>query len=183
MTGSIVAKRYAYALFSIGKEVGDNELDAYWRSLSDLDQALKSSPELTQVLTSPIFSFEEKSKVISKLGETLELNKTILNFCFLLAEKKRISAFSSICADFGRLLDEERGIIRGEILTAVALTKKKQQEVLQSLGEKSKSELALEFGVAPEIIGGVILKVGDKVMDASLRAQLSILKESIKRGE
>jgi len=94
-----------------------------------------------------------------------------------------MGSIDGIADAFDTLLDVKNGVIRGEILTAVELEGQKQEAVLSDLEKKAGRKLALQFGVAPEILGGVVLKVGDKVMDASLRAQLSILKDSIKRGE
>lgn len=183
MSCNIVANRYAKALFFLGKEAGPKKLDAFSVSLGGLGEAYGASSALVQVLSSPLFSVEEKRKVLGSLAEKLSTDETVLNFCYLLAEKQRMDMLPAIVASFGNLLDEERNVLRGEVVTATALAAKKQESVLSALGKKTKSTLALEFGVDPEILGGVMLKVGDKVLDASLRAQLSILKDSIKRGE
>lgn len=183
MSCNIVANRYAKALFFIGQEAGAKKLDAFSSSLDNLGEAYGASTALVQVLCSPLFSVEEKRKTLGSLAEKLSLDSTVLNFCYLLAEKKRMDILPAIAAAFSDLLDEERNVLRGEIITAAALPAKKQESVLSALGKKTKSTLALEFGVDPDILGGVMLKVGDKVLDASLRAQLSILKDSIKRGE
>ena len=183
MTGNIIANRYAKALFSLGCQTGDKALNAYAGSLGKLRKAVQVNPSLAQVFRSPIFTLSEKRNVLTKLAKSLSLDKTVHNFCLLLAEKNRMDSIEGIASAFDTLLDARNGIIRGEILTAVELEGQKQEAVLSDLEKKAGRKLALQFGVAPEILGGVVLKVGDKVMDASLRAQLSILKDSIKRGE
>lgn len=183
MSCNIVANRYAKALFFLGREAGPEKLQAFGSSLGGLGEAYSVSPPLALVLCSPLFSVDEKRKTLQSLGKKLSTDDTVLNFCYLLAEKKRMDMLPAIVSAFNALLDEENNVVRGEVLTAVALDEKKQQSVLKALGKKTDSTLELEFGVDPEILGGVMLKVGDKVLDASLRAQLSILKDSIKRGE
>ena len=183
MTGNIAVRRYALALFSLGKKTGLPELESYAESLRALRAALAESSDLVHVFKSPIFTHEEKKKVIEKLTAKLKLKGTILNFCRLLADKDRLRELEGICDTFNQLLDAEKGVVRGQLLTAVPLTDEKQTAVVRLLEEKTKRALMLKFGVSPEILGGVVLKVGDQVMDASLRAQLSILKDTIKRGE
>jgi len=183
LTGNIAARRYAQALFSLGKKSGLPELEGYAESLGALRSALAESPDLVRVFKNPIFTHEEKKKVIEKLAAKLKLTGTIVNFCRLLADKNRLRELEDICDTFNRLLDAEKGVLRGTLLTAVPLNEEKQAAVVRQLKEKTEHTLVLEFGVSPEILGGVVLKVGDQVMDASLRAQLSILKDTIKKGE
>lgn len=183
MTGNIAARRYAQALFSLGKRAGLPELESYASSLGSLDAAMRVSPDLHRVFKAPILTADEKKKVVAGLAEKLNIEGAILNFLMLLADKNRLRDLSDIAAVFSDLLDTEKGVVRGKLLTAVKLDQKKQDALIAQLEKKAKRTLVLEFGVSPEILGGVVLKVGDKILDASLRAQLSILKDTIKRGE
>ncbi len=183
MTGNIVARRYAQALFALGKKSGLPELESYASSLGELRSALAESVDLVRVFRNPIFTAEEKKKVVRKLASKLKVKGAILNFCLLLADKDRLSELSGISSAFEALLDMEKGVLRGQLLTAVPIEDAKQTEIVKQLEKKAKRTLVLNFGVTPEILGGAVLKVGDQVMDASLRAQLSILKDTIKRGE
>jgi F-type H+-transporting ATPase subunit delta len=183
LTGNIAARRYAQALFSLGKKSGLPELEGYAESLGALRSALAASPDLVRAFKNPIFTHEEKKKVIENLAAKLKLKGAIVNFCRLLADKDRLRELEGICDTFSRLLDAEKGVVRGTLLTAVPLDEEKQAAVVKQLEKKAERTLVLEFGVSPEILGGVVLKVGDQVMDASLRAQLSILKDTIKKGE
>ena len=183
MTGTIVARRYARALFALGKKNGLPELENYASSLGTLCATLEGSPDLARVFRNPIFSPEKKKQVLRHIAAQLKFEGAILNFCLLLADKNRLRELERISAIFDQLLDAEKGVLRGELLTAVKLSAAKQTAVIKELEQQSEHSLVLSFGVAPEILGGVVLKVGDQVMDASLRAQLSILKDTIKRGE
>jgi F-type H+-transporting ATPase subunit delta len=183
LTGNIVARRYARALFALGKKSGLPELESHAASLAEMRQALAESPDLARVFRNPIFSAAEKRSVVKNLAKKLKISGPPLNFCLLLAEKGRLGSLEAIAAAFDELLDAEKGVLRGKLLTAVSLDQTKQTAITAQLEKTAKRSLALEFGVDPEILGGVVLKVGDQVMDASLRAQLSILKDTIKRGE
>ena len=101
----------------------------------------------------------------------------------MLADKERLACLGEIVACFRKLLDDAKGIIRGNLTTAVELTEEKQVALKAELEQKAGTSIELGFDVDPDILGGIVLKVGDKVLDASLRAQLAILRETFKRGE
>lgn len=183
MIGNIVARRYARALFSLGKEQGDAELIAYGKNLSGLVEALKESPQLDRIFRNPVFKAEEKKAVLDAILSKIEPKQMVINFCHLLADNNRLSFFAEIEAFYAQLLDEHQGVSRGEVVTAIKLDKDLKDKLKSSLEEKVSRQLVLEYAVDPSILGGLVLKVGDRVMDASLRAQLVAMKETIKRGE
>ena len=130
-----------------------------------------------------VISVAEKQKVLSQVLDKLDVDPMIKNFCSLLAEKERLPLFEEIAEAFGKLLDEAWGVVRGKLLTAVSLSKEQQAGILARLEKQTSKQIALKFEVDPSILGGVVLQVGDNVLDASLRAQLAILRDIIKRGE
>lgn len=179
-----MARRYAKALFAVGKKVGEAELASFGKDLAALDEALKASPELLRVFKNPIIGIEEKKAVVGKVLDSLDAGGVVKNFCSLLADKDRLGNLPEIAAVYRDILDAEQGIVRGECLTAVDLDTTKQDEIKKALETQLKDQkLVLDFAVDPSILGGVKLKVGDKILDASLKAQLSLLKDQIKRGE
>lgn len=183
MRANIVARRYARALFSIAQGQGDAERDAYGKDLAALAEVLAETPELLKVFGNPLFSADEKKAIVEKILGNLNTTPVVKNFCFLLADKERLSALPEIEAFYSTLLDEAKGVVRGELVTAVELADAKQDEVKKQLADQLGRELILDFGTDADILGGVMLKVGDKIFDASLRAQLNSMKEQIKRGE
>ncbi|MDR2604043.1 MAG: F0F1 ATP synthase subunit delta [Desulfovibrio sp.] len=183
MRSSIAARRYARALYSLGREKGLPELEGYSAALGMLSAALGESPQLRNLMGNPVISAAEKTSVIDTLAGRLKISGPVLNFCRLMADNKRLPELPAATVAFNALLDAEKGVARGEIFTATALDETKKGEVTATLAEKSGRKPALEFRVDPSILGGVVLKIGDMVMDASLRAQLSILKDTIKKGE
>ena len=191
MIGNVVSRRYAAALFSLGKEAGMAELERYGASLSALGEAVEKTPKLAEAFRNPVLSSEEKKKVVLALldvagvgakpaGDEEPVEK---RFCALLADKGRLDLLPAIAADFGVMLDEASGISRGVVTTAVELDEEYMDKIKSKLESQTGRKLVLEFVIDPAIIGGIVLRVGDSVYDASLRAQLDNLRESIKRGE
>lgn len=183
MTDAIVARRYAGAIFALGKEQGDEALSRYGSDLAALGDMLAVSPKLDAALRSPVISINEKKAVMGKLLKKIKADKTVSNFCLLLADKERLAYLGEIVDWYGKLLDDAKGIIRGTLTTAVELTDNKRAELKAELEKKAGASIELAFDVDASILGGVVLKVGDRVLDASLRAQLAILRETFKRGE
>ena len=173
MTDAIVARRYAGAIFALGKQQGDEALSRYGSDLAALGDMLAASPKLDAALKSPVI----------KLLKKIKADKTVSNFCLLLADKERLAYLGEIVGWYGKLLDDAKGIIRGTLTTAVELTDNKRAELKAELEKKAGASIELAFDVDASILGGVVLKVGDRVLDASLRAQLAILRETFKRGE
>lgn len=183
MTGNIVARRYAKALYSLGRKQGPDAPAAFGKDLDALAGVLEEAPLLLRVFANPIVTSEEKKAVLSAVAEKLKLSDVVRNFLGLLADKERLSSLLDIAAYYRLLLDADQGIMRGELVTAMPLAAPRQETIKKRLEKQSGKKLVLSFGVDKAILGGVLLKIGDKVLDASLRAQLEILKEQIKRGD
>ncbi|WP_031484656.1 ATP synthase F1 subunit delta [Maridesulfovibrio frigidus] len=182
MTGNIVSRRYAKALFSVGQKQGEADLAAYGKALADLSQILEDSPEALRLFQNPVFSADEKKAVLDKLLEKISAGPVVKNFCNLLADKGRLDCLPEIASDYSGMLDTIQGVVRGKLVTAIKLTDKRQVEIKERLETQLKCKLELEFAMNNDILGGVVLQVGDKVLDASIRAQLQMMKEQIKRG-
>lgn len=183
MTDAMIARRYAAALFALGKEQGEEALGRYNADLQALSGEMREVPALAAVLQSPVIATTEKKAVLNGVLKKMKADQTIRNFCLLLADKERLACLGDIVRCYGTLLDEARGILRGRLTTAVELTEERQAALKAELEQKAGTAIELGFEVDPEILGGIVLKVGDKVLDASLRAQLAILRETFKRGE
>jgi len=183
LTGNIVARRYAKALFSLAKKAGKKSLAEYGKDLEAFAGVLEASPDLLKVFANPLISAETKKAVLAGVVGKLTLKPIVANFLSLLADKERLSSVLEVSAYYRILLDESEGVMRGQFVTAYALSEPRQDQIKSKLEKQSGKKLVLSFAVDPAILGGVLLKVGDKVLDASLRAQLEILKEQIKRGE
>jgi F-type H+-transporting ATPase subunit delta len=183
LTGNIVARRYAKALFSLAAKAGKKAPAEFGKDLEAFASVLETSPDLLKVFANPIITADVKKAVLKGVLDKLALKPTVVNFLSLLADKERLPFVLDVAATYRALLDEAQGVMRGQLVTAYALTEARQDQIKTKLEKQSGKKLVLSFAVDPAILGGVLLQVGDKVLDASLRAQLDILKEQIKRGE
>ena len=183
MINTVVARRYANAIFALGKKDGDAALSSRGECLAALGEMLAAAPGLDLTLKSPVIGVSEKKAVLDKLLTKLKADETMRNFCFLLADKERLVFLSEIATWYGKLLDEAKGIIRGQCITAVQLSADKKSKLKDTLQQKAGADIELTFAVDKDILGGMVLKMGDRVLDASLRAQLGILRETFQRGE
>ena len=182
MTGSVAARRYARALFDLAKQSGLETLEKTGADMQSFASLAQESPELARLFRDPVFSAEEKQNVVAAIADRLETGAMVRNFLYLLAEKKRLMFLDKIAGEYQALLDAEKGILRGEIVSAMPLDEATQADVLGQLEKKAGQSLVLNFKVDKALLGGMLLKVGDNVMDASLKTQLSLLKDTIKRG-
>jgi F-type H+-transporting ATPase subunit delta len=183
LTGNIVAKRYAKALFAVASSEGEGAVAKYGAELAALAEVLEAAPEILRIFRNPIFTLDEKRGVVRALLDKLAATAMVRNFCMLLADKDRLGFLPEIAAFYSRLLDDAQGVVRGKVVTAVRLSDGMQKAVADKLQKDSGRKIVLDYEVDPDIIGGLVLKVGDRILDASIRAQLQILKENIKRGE
>lgn len=183
MIGNVVSRRYASALFALGKDAGMAELERYGASLRALGEAVEKTPKLAEAFSNPVLSVEEKKKVALALLDVAGGGAMEQRFCALLADKGRLALLPAIAADYDVMLDEARGISRGVVTTAIELDEKRKDAIKNKLELQTERKLELEYVIDPSIIGGIVFRVGDVVYDASLRAQLDNLRESIKRGE
>lgn len=182
MTDTVVARRYASALFALGAKEGGDARQRHGECLAELAEILSLEPKLGLALKSPVVEIAEKKAVMGAILDKLNADKTMRNFCFLLADKKRLAALAEIARWYGMMLDDANGVSRGRVITAIKLSPEKQNRIREDLKKKIGGDIELTFGVDPDILGGMVLAVGDRVLDSSLRAQLGILRENLRRG-
>ncbi|AMK09844.1 MAG: ATP synthase F1 subunit delta [Pseudodesulfovibrio sp.] len=183
MIGNVVSRRYAKALFAVGAAKGEAEQAKYGEQLVAIAASIEAAPEATAFFKNPAFSAEEKKAVLNQLVEKASVEPMVKNFCDLLADRGRVEMLSAIASDYKAMIDAVSGVITGELITVSELNEDRKSAIKAKLEAQAGKKLELAFGTDESILGGIVLKVGDKVMDASLKAQLQILKENIKRGE
>lgn len=181
MTSTVIAKRYAKALFAVAKEEG--KLEAYSQALKDIDAFLEESPEVEATLVSPVFPADIKKTVIKEIIKALRVEAALANFLQLLVERGRIQHLKLMVACFQELMDEETGVVRAVVRSAVPLPKDLQDKFSEVLAQVAGKQVTLQIEEDPAIIGGVVAHVGDMVLDGSIKSQLQSIRESIGRGE
>ncbi|OIP45429.1 MAG: F0F1 ATP synthase subunit delta [Deltaproteobacteria bacterium CG_4_10_14_3_um_filter_60_8] len=178
MKNSILARRYAKALFAVGKE--EAVVDAYAKALSELASLYTSTPEVKDALINPMYPIDVRVKVIQDLMKAMGASQVLGNFMTLLVQKKRAAFLPEIAEAFQALVDEENNICRGTVITATELNPALQGKIEAAMIVLTGKKVSLATRVDPALIGGFVAKVGDLVLDGSIKSQLEGLKESIK---
>ena len=173
-SGDLGAKRYAQAAFELARESGN--LNDWLVALSEISEFM-SNPEVVRVLENTRVAVEAKLNLIDQaLGS---LPPLALNIARLLVRKGRTRLAPEIVTEFRRLADESEGIEHARAITAVPLTDAEREALITRLQEQTGKRIVLETGVDPELIGGLVLLIGDKMVDSSVRARLHALRERL----
>jgi F-type H+-transporting ATPase subunit delta len=178
---TILARRYAKALFAVGKE--DGKFEEYNDVLQGLAGVYASDVGLADSLTNPLYPVDVRSKVMEGVVASIGVDKIMSNFLNLLVEKKRADVLPEIAEEFQIMVDEEKNVSHGSVVSAVELSDELQAKVQATLEKLTGKKVELTTSVDPSIIGGVIAKVGDLELDGSIKTQLASLKDSIKGRE
>ncbi len=173
-----LAGRYASALFGLARD--ERQIDAVGRSLDSLDRALTESPELAQLAASPAFSREDAGKAFAAVGQQLSLDPITANFLGVLAGNGRKNQLQSVIRAFRRLAAEHRGETTAEVVTANPLNDDQLSALKAQLRARAGRDVAIETRIDPEILGGIVIKMGSQMIDASIRTKLNRLAEAMK---
>jgi F-type H+-transporting ATPase subunit delta len=167
---TIQAKRYAQAAFQIAQDRGEVEL---W--LADLGRiaALTQVQELVDALNNPALPVQTKRNLLDSLLKTA--NKMVLNLVYLLVEKGKFNLISGIYMTFRQLSDELQGIDKAEVTIAVPLDNEERQRIIQYLERVRGKKVVITEKVDDKIIGGIIARVGGKIIDGSTSSRLTAL--------
>jgi len=176
-----VARRYARALLILGKE--EDQADLYGEELNRFAQLIASESEFRQVISNPLYGAEKRKMILTQVLEKMDLSRVINSFLLLLFDKRRLGFVDSINEFYQRLADELKGIARAGLISATDLSSDSIEQIRTALSQLTGKEIIIEFEQDPGLIGGVVARIGDLVLDGSIKTQLLSMKESIKRGE
>ena len=177
---SNVGGRYAQALFDLASD--ENQVPAIEADLKSLKAAIADSSDLRALLASPRFSAEDKGKGLAGIARKAKFNATTQKFLGLLAANGRASALAETILAFERLAADARGAVSAEVVTAVPLTSAQSKGVAQALHQALGKDPEISTRVDPALLGGIKVKVGSRLFDASLRSKLDSLKFALKRA-
>ncbi len=181
MKNLAVARRYAKALLLIGKE--DGQTDVYRKELSGFAGLMQQAEALNQAITNPLYEASGRRNVLQAVIDRLDISKTMKSFLLLLFDKGRIGFVDSINEFYQKFADELNGIARASLVSATDLSDDTVEKIRAALSKKTNKEIILEVEQDPELIGGIVTKIGDLVWDGSIKTQLSNMRETFKRGE
>ena len=177
MSGRGSARRHAQAIFQIARAAG--ELEKWREELKKVAQAV-ADPVLSLLLESPRLALAEK---VALLKERLPgADPLVLNYAGLLVARGRQRLAGEIAEEYERLVDAYHGIEHAEVITAVPLEGEEKERLAHRLAEMVGKRVVVEAKVDPAIIGGLVARVGDRLLDGSTRTRLELLKKSLSEG-
>ncbi|OQY59951.1 MAG: ATP synthase F1 subunit delta [Desulfobacteraceae bacterium 4572_88] len=181
MKNLAVARRYARALLLIGKE--DGQAETYREELDGFSGLIAKDRSLEQAICNPLYDAAGRKKVLQTIAEQLELSGVMKAFLLLLFDKGRVGFMNEINAFYQKLADELKGVARASLVSATELSDETIEKIRASLSKKTGKDVHLEVEQDPTLIGGIVTRIGDLVLDGSIKTQLLNMRESLKRGE
>ncbi len=177
---SATSRRFAKALIEVGQE--DGAYQDYGKQLRTALAVFTGAPELYKVLLNPMHKIEERQGLIDKLSESLSLSPSVGRFLKILVNTRNVKRLEDISAAYSRLEDELAGRIRATVESPVDLPPELAEEIRKKLGEASGREVLVSFSKNPALIGGLVIKLDNTILDGSLKTQLELMKEKILEG-
>lgn len=181
MKNLAIARRYAKALMLIGTE--DGEAETYRNELDGFAKLITENKDLEQAVCNPLYNTAARKQVLMAIIDKLSISAVMTSFLLLLFDKGRMKFISDINEFYHKLADELKGLTRANLISASELTTETVEQIRESLSNMTGKNIILELEQDPEIIGGIITKIGDLVLDGSVKTQLLNMKKSLKRGE
>jgi F-type H+-transporting ATPase subunit delta len=170
--------RYAVALFELARD--GKALDSVGENLAALKSALAQSSEFKNLITSPVIGRDLATKAIAAVAASLKLDALTGNFLGVLAQNRRLSQLPAVIRAYETLLSNHKGEARAEVVSAHPLTKTQITALQKSLRARVGREVAIEAKVDPEILGGLVVKIGSQMIDSSIRTRLNSLAQAMK---
>jgi F-type H+-transporting ATPase subunit delta len=174
-----VSGRYASALFSLAQD--ERQTEAVAEALARFDGLLTESSDLERMVRSPVFSAAEQLKALEVILANAGIDGIADNFIRLVTTKRRLFFIREMIADYRKLYEASRGVTRAEVTSAAALTDANVAALKDSLRAASGGrEVALDMKVDPSIVGGLIVKLGSRMVDGSLKTKLNAIRLAMK---
>ena len=169
-----LAGRYASALFDLAE--ADKLLDAVTGDLDSLNAMIGESEDLRRLLGSPVISRDDQRKSIAAIAEKAEFNDLTCNFIGVVVNNRRLFMLPNIISAFREILSQHRGEATAEVVSASELSDKQMKALGDSLKEAIGSKVTIDASVDPGLLGGLVVKVGSRMVDSSLRTKLQQLR-------
>jgi F-type H+-transporting ATPase subunit delta len=173
-----IAQVYSRALFDVAAE--QDKLDVIREQVGEFAEALDRERQVAVFFFSPYFSTEEKKEGLHRALEGAD--ETLVNFLELLLEKHRMPAIFRIRRQFDELWEEENRLLPVQVTSAVELDEEVVRRIGDAIGEQTERRVDLTAQVDPDILGGIVLRVGNSILDASIRNRLEQLRKQVARG-
>lgn len=168
------AKRYAKALF---ESAPDSSLEPMLDALNTFAETWQLTPELSNLVQSPVIAQDQKISIIKDLAEQLLSGDVqFANFLSLLLVNNRLSGAAEIAAELAQLIDEKRNVLAVNICSAIELSQEEKDKIQQRIESESSQKAAITWQVDEALIGGLLIQAGDRLLDSSVQGSLDKLK-------
>ena len=173
-----LAGRYASALFDLARD--QRQIESVGKSLEALNQALVDSKDFNELVTSPLVSREEASKALAAIAPDLGLDPVTTNFLGVLARNGRKNQLQNVIRAYRRLAAEHRGETTAEVTSAFPLKDDQLAALKARLKVNAGTDVAIDAKVDPSILGGIVVRLGSQMIDASIKTKLNTLALAMK---
>jgi F-type H+-transporting ATPase subunit delta len=174
-----MAGRYAFALFSLARD--EQSIDEVAAALKTFDDLIAENPDLARLVRSPAFSAEQQTRALGALLDKAGISGVAANFIKLVAAKRRLFAIRAMIADYNKLYDSWRGVTRAEVTSAAALSDAHGAALKEALKDVTGGRnVEISVNVDPSIIGGLVVRLGSRMVDGSLKTKLNAIRTRMK---
>jgi F-type H+-transporting ATPase subunit delta len=173
-----IAARYATAIFELAKE--DKALPALESDVDALDAALHDSHDFRELIASPVYSREEQAAAVTAIARTAGLSQIVTNTLALMAGNRRLFVLPQLVRELRARIAADKGEVTAEVTAAKALTKAQEDKLAKTLKASVGKDVKISMAVDESLIGGLVVKVGSRMIDTSIRSKLAALQNSMK---
>ena len=174
-----MAGRYASALFALAKD--SRSIDKVAAELKSFDGLIQDNPDLQLLVRSPVFTADDQSRALKAVLERAGISGVTANFLLLVASKRRLFAVRTMIRDFLALDDADRGVTRAQVTVAEPLSDSQLADLKSSLADATGGKsVEVDMKVDPEIIGGIVVRLGSRMVDASIKTKLNSIRTRMK---
>jgi len=177
---SVVADRYAQALFELG--IDEGQVDRLVDEFAAIGSAWATSADLREAFENPQVSHSAKKAIVEELARSLGISQVVKNTLDLLIDRRRAKTIPFIARKLGELADGHKGVVRAEVTTAVSLDEGYYARLQAQLERMTGKHVVVNRMLDPALIAGVVTRVGDRVFDGSLRTRLQSLRDAMMPG-
>ncbi len=173
-----MAGRYATALYELADE--SKSVDAVLKDLQQFEDLVAGSEDLKRLVKSPVFSAEEQLSAISAIFDKMKFSGLAANFIKLAAKNRRLFAVDAMIRAFRAIVAKARGELTAKVTVAEPLNDARMKDIKAALREVTSQDVSVDVKVDPSIIGGIIVQLGSRMVDASLKTRLSAIQTAMK---
>jgi F-type H+-transporting ATPase subunit delta len=160
----------------------EGSVDKFHGELSTMEALLSGNPELGALLSNPAHGIEEKLEILKDISAKMLLSDTIRNAVLLLQERNRLTCLPAIVTSYSVLADELSGVLRPVVTSAFPLDDNRVAEIKGALEKSTGKKVVLKVEVDPALIGGLVTRIGDKVLDGSVKTELTRIEDILQKG-